>query len=109
MRECPFCGKTVSVDLAQCVHCRETLPPAPRMPSDSGSGGGNKIRRGLLFMLLAAVIGYFANGYSSLKPPFVFLPILGTYLSPLLFLSGLGLAIHGYYLQHKASLNRNSL
>jgi hypothetical protein len=109
MRECPFCGKIVSERLTQCMHCRETLPPAPQIPNDSEKEGGSQIRRGLLFMLLAAVIGYFAGGYSSLKMPLLVLPILGEYLSPLLFLAGLGLAIHGYYLQHKASLRRDSI
>jgi hypothetical protein len=52
-------------------------------------------------MLLAAVIGYFAGGYSSLTLPIPILPILGTYLSPLLFLAGAALAIHGYYVEHK--------
>ena len=60
-------------------------------------------------MLLAAVIGYFAGGYSAMKVPYAIWPALGIYLSPLLFLSGLGLSIHGYYLHHKASLNRDSV
>lgn len=60
-------------------------------------------------MLLAGVIGYFAGGYSWMKPPIpVLLPVLTKYLTTLLFLSGLGLAAHGYYLQHKASLRRSA-
>jgi hypothetical protein len=72
------------------------------------SGGGAQIRRGLLYMLLAALIGYFAGGFSSLKLPIPVLPVVTKYLSPLLFLSGLGLAIYGYYLQHKSSLHHDS-
>jgi hypothetical protein len=109
-RQCPFCGKSVSAHLKQCTHCREALPPAPRIQTEapSVSTGGSQIRRGLLFMLLAAVIGYFAGGYSWLKLPIpVIVPVVTKYLSPLLFLSGLGLAIHGYYLQHKSALNQH--
>src|ERR1700740_3043794 len=103
-RECPFCGKGVPVQLVQCTHCRETLPETPRRKNGSSGSigkGSGQIRRGLLFMLLAAVIGYFAGGYSSLKLPIPILPAISSYLSPLLFLSGLGLTVHGYYLHHK--------
>ena len=106
-RECPFCGKSVSAALTQCVFCRETLPPLPRDASATASrvssNGGSKIRRGMLYMLLAAVIGYFAGGYSAMALPFPLNPVLTTYLSPLLFLGGLGLSAHGYYLQHKST------
>jgi hypothetical protein len=103
-RQCPFCGKTVSVHLRQCTQCRETLPRAPQArSSERPSNGGAQIRRGLLYMLLAAVIGYFAGGFSSFKLPIPVLPVVTKYLSPLLFLSGLGMAIYGYYLQHKPS------
>lgn len=109
-RQCPFCGKSVSAHLKQCSQCRETLPPAPRIKTEDPPNGGAHIRRGLLFMLLAAVIGYFAGGYSSLRLPIpVLVPVLTKYLSPLLFLSGLGLMIHGYYLQHKSSLHHHSV
>src|SRR5215469_4434742 len=108
-RECPFCGKGVPVQLLQCNHCRETLPQIPRVRNGSSpAGGSGQIRRGLLFMLLAAVIGYFAGGYSTLKLPVPIVPALGTYLAPLLFLSGLGLAARGYYLHHKSSAARGS-
>jgi hypothetical protein len=109
-RECPFCGKGVPVQLVQCNYCRETLPETPRVKngSSSSSKGSGQIRRGLLFMLLAAVIGYFAGGYSSLKLPIPILPAISSYLSPLLFLSGLGLAIHGYYVHHKSAPHRHS-
>ncbi|HUJ30972.1 MAG TPA: hypothetical protein VLY23_06800 [Candidatus Acidoferrum sp.] len=83
----------------------------PRGQKDAGSGdnGGTQIRRGLLYMLLAAVIGYFGGGYSAMRLPFPLHPILTTYLSPVLFLGGLGLSIHGYYLQHKSSVNDSDL
>jgi hypothetical protein len=107
MRECPFCGKSVLARITQCTYCREPLLPAPRPKSTPGAPGDTQIRRGLLYMLTAAVIGYFAGGYSILKVPIAVLPAVSNYLSPLLFLSGLGLAVHGYYLQHKA-VRRNS-
>jgi hypothetical protein len=60
-------------------------------------------------MLLAAVLGYFAGGYSAMTLPFPLDPILTTYLSPLLFLSGLGLSAHGYYLGHKSLQHKSSM
>ena len=109
-RECPFCGKRVSARAAQCAYCRETLPPAPRVQRNAmTSGGGYEIRRGLLFMLLAAVIGYFAGGYSALKLPITVLPLLNKYCVPLLFLSGLGLAVRGMYLKHKTTAHQHSI
>jgi hypothetical protein len=106
-RECPFCGKSVSACVTQCAYCREELPPAFRPKSAPDAGGDTQIRRGLLFMLVAAVIGYFAGGYSPLLRPVATLSMASNYLSPLLFLSGLALAVHGHYLQHKA-MHRNS-
>jgi hypothetical protein len=100
-RDCPFCGKEVYDRLTQCPYCREPLAQAPKVRAASSSDGGSEIRRGLLCVLLATLIGYFAGGYSPLNLPLPIGPIVTTYLSPLLFLSGLGLSIHGYYLQHK--------
>jgi hypothetical protein len=109
-RECPFCGKSVSDRLTQCVFCRETLPELRQASRDSGSdNSGAQIRRGLLAMLLAAVLGYFAGGYSAMTLPFPLDPILTTYLSPLLFLSGLALSAHGYYLGHKSLQHKSSM
>ena len=53
-------------------------------------------------MLLAAVIHYFAGGHSAMELPFPIAPLVTVYLSPLLFLSGLGLSLHGFYLHRKA-------
>jgi hypothetical protein len=91
--------------LTQCTQCRETLPPLKVTTSSSvhDAGGSDKIRRGLLFMLLAAVVGYFTSGSSPLTIP-VFVPhAVLAYLSPLLFLGGLGLSIHGVYLHFRHS------
>lgn len=109
IRECPFCGKKVSAKAAQCGYCRETLPETRSIKVVATNNGGGSIRRGLLFMMLAALIGYFAGGYSGMKLPVpVLLPALNTYLTPLLFLSGLGLAVGGFYLRHR-TLPRHSV
>jgi hypothetical protein len=61
-----------------------------------------EIRKGLLYVLLAAVINYFLGGHSAMQTPLSIEPIVTTCLSPLIFLGGLGLALHGFYLQRKA-------
>jgi hypothetical protein len=48
-------------------------------------------------MLLAAVIHYFAGGYGAMDLPFPIAPVVTVYLSPLLFLGGLGLTLYGFY------------
>lgn len=100
-RECPFCGKSVYVRLTQCPYCREPLPAVPQV-RESSTDGGLQIRRGLLCVLLAAVIGYFAGGYSPLQLPIPVLPIVVKYLSPLLALSGIGLALHGWIINFRS-------
>jgi hypothetical protein len=105
-RECPFCGKKVSAQVSQCAYCRETLPPAPKVATASApSAGGAHIRRGLLYMLLAGVIAYFAGGYGAWRPPIrgSVPPFVSNYLCLLLFLSGLALTLYGFYVQHKTA------
>jgi len=106
-RDCPFCGKEVYERITQCPYCRESLGQAPQLrPQSSGVGGGTQIRRGLLCVLLATLIGYFAGGFSPspMNLPFPILPLVTRYLSPLLALAGAGLVLHGYYLQHRDTL-----
>src|ERR1700683_3300075 len=105
-RDCPFCGRQVYEGLTQCPYCRETLAQPLRLRTAVAPvrDGGSEIRRGLLCVLLATLIGYFAGGYSPLKLPTPILPIVTTYLSPALFLCGVGLAVHGYYLMHTDSV-----
>jgi len=103
-RECPYCGKMVYDQLTQCSYCREKLPETRQPRSAIASpAGGDRIRRGLLFMLAAGVIGYFASGASGWTLPVQVLPVVANYFSPLLFLGGLGLSLHGLYLRHWAS------
>jgi len=100
-RQCVHCGKPVRTHLRQCPFCREMIPEVPR-PRRLGSDGRREIRRGLLYMLLATVIYYFAGGYSALKLPLAISPAVTTYLSPLLFLSGLGLSLYGLVLRFRS-------
>jgi hypothetical protein len=99
LRQCPFCGKTISRTFTQCPACRETLPDVQQpnaAPVESKRGRDRRVRRGLLYMLLAAVIHYFSGGYSAMSLPYPIAPVVTVYLSPLLFLSGLGLVIYGF-------------
>lgn len=52
-------------------------------------------------MLLAAVIHYYAGSYSPMTLPVPISPLVTTYLSPLLFLSGLGMTVYGYFISSK--------
>jgi hypothetical protein len=101
-RQCPHCGKEVFDRMTQCPYCREALGPVPQIRGDAvrEADGRGMIRQGLLCILLAAVIHYFAGGYSAMQLPYPIQPIVTVYLSPLLFLSGLGLSTFGFYVRH---------
>jgi hypothetical protein len=100
-RQCVHCGKPVRTHLRQCPFCREMIPEVPR-PHWHGSDGRREIRRGLLYMLLAAGIYYLAGGYSQIKLPLTIVPAVTTYLSPLLFFGGLGLSFYGIVLRFRS-------
>ena len=103
-RQCPHCGKEVFDRMTQCPYCREALGTVPQIRGDSvrDAEGRGMIRQGLLCILLAAVVHYFAGGYSAMELPFPIQPIVTVYLSPLLFLSGLGLSTFGLYVRLRA-------
>ena len=102
MRQCAFCGKRIAGHLNQCPFCRE-MQPEVRLPRASSGVGGHQIRRGLLYMLLAGVIYYFAAGYAKpLEIPVAIQPAVVNYLCPLLFLGGLGLTLYGLILKARA-------
>jgi hypothetical protein len=61
-----------------------------------------KFRQGLLLMLLAAVIHYFAGGYSVMNLPIPIEPLVSVYLSSILFVCGLGLTVYGIFVSSKA-------
>jgi hypothetical protein len=104
-RTCVYCGKPFAVHLNRCPFCREAVPEV-RLARVSGPGGPDgrvQIRRGLLYMFLAAVIHYFAAGYSApLQVPVFVLPLVTDYLTPSLFLGGLGLTLYGLFLKFKS-------
>ena len=104
LRECPYCGKLVYDQLTQCSHCREALPEK-RLPTTArvSSAGSHRIRRGLLFMLIAAAVSYFARGMSPWTIPVPVPSLVTDLLLPLLFFGGLGLTLYGIYLRYHPS------
>lgn len=103
-RQCPHCGNVVFDQSTQCPYCRETLSAVreAHLTNPDRAIGREKIRQGLLCMLLGALVPYFAGGYSGLQLPFAVTPLVTTYLSPLLLLSGLAQSLFGLALQHKS-------
>lgn len=97
VRQCPYCGRLVTADWQQCPYCREALGAAPVVArrAESSTDRG-KVREGLLCVLLGGVVHYFAGGYSHMNLPYPVQPIVTTYLSPLLLLSGAGLMLHSF-------------
>jgi DNA-binding helix-hairpin-helix protein with protein kinase domain len=108
MRRCAFCGKHMASHLMQCPFCREAVPQVQLSPlrNKSGSDGQSQIRRGLLYMLLGGVVHYFAGGYGApifqIPLPAPVMPLVTQYLTPLLFLGGLGFTIYGLFLKVKS-------
>lgn len=101
-RRCVYCGKHMAVHLTQCPYCREAVPQV-QLTRRAGPDGKAQMRRGLLYMLLAAVVYYFAAGYAApLWLPVQVLPVVVNYLLPLLFLAGLGLTLYGFFLRIKS-------
>jgi hypothetical protein len=97
-RKCAFCGKPMRAELTRCPHCREEVPDV-RLTKREGKDGRQEVRRGLLYMLMGAVIHYFAAGYSALKMPDILNSVLVVYFSELVFLAGLGMFLYGWYLR----------
>ena len=67
------------------------------MASHRHAGRHGKVRRGLLYMLFAAVIHYFSGGYSAMNLPFPINPVATFYLAPFLFLNGLGFVAYEFF------------
>jgi hypothetical protein len=82
------------VGIPECPHCHESFPDLPQVKLRRSSDGG-ELRRGLLYMTLAGVIHYFAGGYSSWQLPVDIPPPVIHYLTPALFVLGLGFAVFG--------------
>ena len=102
-QRCAFCGKNMAAQLTRCPFCREDVPQVRLATRRSASDGGSQIRRGLLYMLMGALIHYFAGGYGApvftIPLPAPVMPILTQYLTPLLFLGGLGFTLYGLILK----------
>jgi hypothetical protein len=94
-RQCAYCGKPVLKNTTHCPHCREVLPQV-RVSSPVISRGNERsqILRGLLYMVLAVVVHYVLKRSGTLNLPFAVPPIT-LYLTPVMFLGGLGLALYG--------------
>jgi len=84
--------------LSRCPFCREAIPEHRAAVRQFAAKGREQIRRGLLYMLLAGIIHYFAGGYSGMRLPVEIPSLVTHYFTPLLFLCGLGLALYGAYL-----------
>lgn len=75
------------------------MVPQVQVSRSKNKAGGREIRRGLLYMLLAVIIYYFAGGYGAApRIPVQIVPLVDNYLLPLLFLGGLGLCVYGLIL-----------
>ena len=93
-RPCAYCGKPVPARMNRCPYCREEVSEV-RLSARTGRDGRREVRRGLIYMLLGAVIHYFAGGYSGLTLPVTIPPVVTDYGTPALFLCGFGLIIYG--------------
>ena len=91
--QCAYCGTFVGVGVKTCPNCREAIPEP--IAVHKTPQGGAEIRRGLLYILLAAVVYYLASPQGPLPIPFHIPTMVTTYLLPLVFLLGLGFAIYG--------------
>jgi len=76
--------------LSRCPFCREEIPEPRDAVGQFAAKGRVKIRRGLLYMLLAGIIHYFAAGYSGMRLPVEIPSLVTHYLTPLLFFSAWG-------------------
>lgn len=100
-RQCVFCGKPIQKHHSHCPHCREAVPQVRLGPAPAVASKGGQIRRGFLYMLLGLVIHYLALRSDSLNLPFSINPTV-TYLSLMLFLGGLALALYGFLTKVRA-------
>lgn len=97
LRQCPYCGKRVAVTSPECPYCHETFSSISTVSWRGPKRG--RFRQGLLYMLLAGVIHYLAGPDSTIDLPFSVSPLVTRFLTPLLFLGGLGLVLHSFYLR----------
>lgn len=98
-RQCGNCGKYLAAELSRCPYCREPLfvHSTQNYHFPQSEVGKGDVRRGLLYMLLAGVLYYFAAGYSPLEFPARISQFALDWALPLLFLAGMGLMTYGIY------------
>jgi hypothetical protein len=101
-RGCPYCGKKIRARAERCPFCREAVATGRTVVRPFAAKGRAMIRRGLLYMLLAGVIHYFAAGYSGVALPIAVPSMVTQYLTPILFLCGLSLGLYGVYLRARS-------
>ena len=101
-RLCPYCGKPIASRLTRCPFCREEIQDVKFVGRGYRMEAREKIRRGLFYILLAAIMHYFAAGYSSLPLPVTIPTAVTVYLTPLLFLAGIGYEFYGVILYLKS-------
>ena len=96
--QCPYCGKLIPSTVTRCPSCQAELAAVRQRVHYGSEASRRLIRRGMLWMLLAGVLYYFAAGYGAFQfPVAVVAPMLTGWVLPLLFLAGLGLVIYGVY------------
>ena len=99
-RDCPHCGKKVLDSLAMCPHCREDMSSVPLSGRVRNPMAGRvEIRRGMMYIWLAAIFYYFVGGYSGLEIPFAVPLAVVDYVLPLMFLAGSALVLYGFFLK----------
>ncbi len=88
--------------LPRCPFCREEVQEVRVAARGYRLEARGKLRRGLFYILLAAVIHYFAAGYSSFSLPVTIPAFVTVYLTPILFLAGIGFELYGAVLYFKS-------
>ena len=100
-RQCSFCG-AFNPDTAQlCSNCREPMTGVPHAAAHAHVSftpqSIAQIRRGVIYILLAAGLHYLTAGESGFQLPVQVSPIVNSYLIPFMFLCGAGLIIYGLF------------
>ena len=97
-RLCPYCGKPIATRLTRCPLCREEIQDVKFVGRGYSAEARQKMRRGLFYILLAAIIHYFAAGYSTFSLPVTIPAFVTLYLTRMLFLAGIGYELYGVVL-----------